>query len=116
MITLKEFKAYIEDIKSVYDFECQLMELCSTFNKQTQHQALFEIPTLVETSINLLEELVGDKGEWISYWFFELEYGKLADDFTVEDEEGNNIPLMTIEDLWNIIINDKKGDKNADKS
>ena len=103
MITFKEFKSYIEDIKSVYDFEDQLREMCSAFNKQTQYQASFEIPTLVETSINLLTELVGDKGEWISYWFFELECGKLADDLTVEDETGNNISLKTIEDLWNVI-------------
>ena len=113
MITFKEFKSYIEDIKSVYDFEEQLRKMCSAFNKQTQYQASFIIPTLVETSINLLAELVGDKGEWISYWVFELGCGKLADDFTVKDKEGNNIPLKTIEDLWNIINDNNKVDKKC---
>lgn len=110
MITFKEFKTYIEEIKSVYDFENQLLELCSTFNKQTQTQAYFEIPTLVAVSIDLLAELVNDKGEWISYWFFELDCGKLSDDLTVEDEDGDNIPFKTIGDLWNIIKDDNKGD------
>ena len=110
MITFKKFKEYIEEIKSVYSFEDRLFDLCMTFNKQTKHQAFFEIPTLVETSINLLAEIVNDKGEWISYWFFELGCGKLSDDLTVEDENGNNIPLKTIEDLWNIIKDDNKGD------
>lgn len=110
MIAFEEFKIYIEEIKSIYDFENQLFKLCYTFNKQNYNRASFEIPTLVETSINLLAELVNDKDEWISYWFFELDCGKLSDDLTVEDENGNNIPLKTIEDLWNIINDNNKGD------
>ena len=106
MIAFEEFKIYIEEIKSIYDFENQLFKLCYTFNKQNYNRASFEIPTLVATSINLLAELVNDKNEWIEYWFFELEFGKKSSYLTVEDGNGNNIPLTTIEDLWKIIVDD----------
>lgn len=105
-ITFEEFKNYIEEIKTVYDFKEQLFDVCSTFNECSENRAYFEMPTLIDTSIKLLAKLANDKNEWLEYWFFELECGKKSSYLTVEDGNGNNIPLTTIEDLWKIIVDD----------
>lgn len=43
-----------------------------------------------------------DKYDWISYWMWELNFGENWKPGTVT-ENGNDIPLKTIDDLWNLL-------------
>lgn len=43
-----------------------------------------------------------DKCDWISYWMWELNFGENWKPGTVT-ENGNDIPLKTIDDLWNLL-------------
>lgn len=43
-----------------------------------------------------------DKFDWISYWMWELNFGENWKPGTVT-ENGNDIPLKTIDDLWNLL-------------
>lgn len=55
--------------------------------------------------LDLIEMLCHDEeGQWISYWFFELNQGA---DFTpgcVSDKDGNEIPLRTLDDLYDCLL------------
>ena len=52
-----------------------------------------------------LEIAVGDSGKdsWISYWLYENDCGKGS--CQVNEKDGTEVPIKTIEDLWNIINN-----------
>ena len=49
-----------------------------------------------------LKSQFNDKCDWISYWMWELNFGENWKPGTVT-ENGNDIPLKTIDDLWNLL-------------
>lgn len=66
---------------------------------------------LLQQNIELLEYIFNDQDTgWIEYWIWELDFGernnkeKYVDRaLTVHDEDGGEIPMETIEDLYNIL-------------
>lgn len=52
--------------------------------------------------IKYLKVQFDDKRDWISYWMWELNFGENWKPGTVT-ENGNDIPLKTIDDLWNLL-------------
>ena len=59
---------------------------------------------LVGGYLDLLEEAAQDKGEWISYWCFDLDFGKDWTPDTCTDENGNPISLKTVDDLYKRLV------------
>ena len=53
--------------------------------------------------LDLLKELYDDKSDWIGYWLYDLDCGKFAKKNSVK-MKGKNIPIKTLDDLYNIII------------
>jgi len=53
--------------------------------------------------LDLLKELYDDKSDWIGYWLYDLDCGKLAKKKSIQ-MKGKNIPIKTLDDLYNIII------------
>lgn len=49
-----------------------------------------------------LKAQFNDEFDWISYWMWELNFGENWKPGTVT-ENGNDIPLKTIDDLWNLL-------------
>jgi hypothetical protein len=45
---------------------------------------------------------------WIGYWIYELDYGKKAKRDTVKGNDDKNIPIKTIDDLYNMLVKDKE--------
>ena len=68
-------------------------------------------PMCTETVIDLLEFIFNDKNQWISYWIFELDFGKDYEDGYVKDEHGEVIPLKTTEDLYDLLVRNMKESK-----
>ena len=61
---------------------------------------------LYNTIIKFLMELTNDmQTKWIEYFLYELDFGKENKRLKVYDKNENEIPLSTIEDLWNILNN-----------
>lgn len=53
---------------------------------------------------NMLTDIMGDvESGWIGYWLYELECGKRWKPGAVEDEDGKEVKLQTIQDLWNVL-------------
>lgn len=105
-LSLDEFKKYIGRIKTVEDFEDDLSSLSYKFNctNRCMEESYFSFPTLVQTTIDLIGFIMEDKGDWISYWIYELEYGKKYFDGCISYENGENIKLETVEDLYNFLV------------
>jgi hypothetical protein len=58
---------------------------------------------LVDQIIDLLEHIFHDEEcSWVSYWMFELDFGEKYVPGMVQIT-GQNVPLKTIKDLWNIL-------------
>lgn len=49
-----------------------------------------------------LRKEFNDKDDWIGYWMWELDFGEKWMPGTVT-KDGKDIPLKTIDDLWNIL-------------
>ena len=52
--------------------------------------------------IYIWEQLLKDKSDWISYYIYELDFGERYEEGMIT-EDGKNIPLKTVDDLWNIL-------------
>lgn len=56
-----------------------------------------------EQLIKLLVLEFDDKAEWISYYCYDLDFGKESYRLKVTDSDGNIIPLNNPEDLYNLL-------------
>ena len=57
--------------------------------------------------VELLENMFNT--DMISYWIYELDYGKEYKDGYVQDGEGNNIYISTAEKLYDYLIKEAEG-------
>lgn len=53
--------------------------------------------------IEILVEETKDTCGWIEYFCWELDFGKRNDTLKVTDKDGNNIPLSTPGELWEVL-------------
>jgi hypothetical protein len=95
---LVEFKKHMGRIKKTYDIETQICDLLSCDGP------IMFTDEIVDSLIDMLEEYFEDEDEWISYWVYELDFGSKWEKGMVLDENGQDIKLQTIEDLYNILM------------
>lgn len=107
MITLERFTAAMDSIVSYY-YKCDKLNDCfgEVFNDYTVMTYEFA-EDLIHIIVDLLCdecELPSNSREYIEYWIYELNCGKDYKPGMVYDEENDqDIPFQTIEDLWNAI-------------
>ena len=103
-LSFEDFKRHIRDILLMFELQDKIDDAEIAFNKsESKEEFRFYFPTGADNIIELLSILMDDKYEWIDYWIYELDFGRRADDLVCEDDEGNIIPLHTVEDLWALI-------------
>lgn len=100
----ESFCEVMDNYKSMFNFTDEMNEL---FDKYKMDGNIYP-PMCTETVIDLLEFIFNDKNQWISYWIFELEFGKRYEDGDVKDADGSNIPLKTVEDLYDLLVRNMK--------
>ena len=63
---------------------------------------------LIEQMVKVLSELTRDKGDWIGYYIWELNFG---DDWLegAVMVDGKDVKLQTPTDLWNLLQREKGG-------
>lgn len=108
-ILYEEFERYIDSIQMVLDVENKLMGISSDVRTKSKNEFVLYYPSLITEVIELLEKTLDDKDGWISYYIFELDFGKQNNRLQVKDTDGNIIPLKTIKDLWDIIKTPQDG-------
>lgn len=107
-MTLDQLKSNLKFLQKRHQQVDAINEALEDFNPD--FPTYFPSDDLME---NMLVEAwsreLGDTADnWLFYYIYELEFGKKFKQGDVLDEEGNPIPLATVEDLWNLILSVKK--------
>lgn len=101
MLSKEKFIEYLDEI-------CRDSDLQDNINTLTRGYDLLDLNITIQEglALRLLAECMGDEGEWIKYWFYELDQGKK--DYLVTDKDGKPIPLTTKEDLYNMLRSEQR--------
>ena len=84
----------------MFDFTDEMNDL---FDKYKMDGNIYP-PMCTEMVVDLLEFIFNDENQWISYWIFELDFGKDYEDGWVTQKDGAVIPLKTVEDLYDLLV------------
>ena len=104
MISKELFVKIINELK-------KLKDIYDEINNIGRKLAMFEIYNCEHEDLvfKLLQEIFKDKeNDWIGYYLYELDFGTKWCKGKVTDENGNDIPLKTAEDLYDILIKNYK--------
>jgi len=108
MITRELFIASMESLQDLDNKASKITELGVNITELTDAYS-----TII---INLLEGLFNDKSTWISYYVYELNWGKDYKDGSIIDKEKGIIKLANASDLYDILIdNYSKADITKEK-
>lgn len=103
-MTKEKFCEIIDEIKKLHEYENELYAINYKYNTDS----VFSFPTLEDTVISLLEEIFNcpetEIGTDISYFVYELDFGKEWEPGMITDESGNDIDLSTAEKLYDYLI------------
>ena len=92
-------ESFINMLLEIQNFNCQVDQWCEVMCSN-----LFESP-LVESGWNLISMLIytnfDEEGQdWINWWLYEKDGNP---ELKAWDENDNEIPTETIDDLWNLV-------------
>lgn len=105
-LSFEDFSKYLGLVEESERFKEKLSNLAYEYSSRVRVDVNFDYPSNTEIIIELIEKVFNDYDEWVSYWCYELDFGNKYKDGMIKDKDGNNIPLKTVNDLWNIIIDD----------
>lgn len=97
---LENYNKLQEQINSLFD-ECidnKESDFCNAGSICIGHESVV---------VELLENMFNT--DMISYWIYELDYGKEYKYGYVQDGEGNNIDISTVEKLYDYLIKEEEG-------
>ena len=109
MITKEKFFEILDYIQETNDFENNLREVFKNSKRETDFMdaAIFTDFRMMDYVFDLLEDEFNDSDHWISYWIYELDFGKSWSPGTVIDEDKKDIKLQTKEDLYDFLMENK---------
>lgn len=107
-----QFEQFDKFIKGIQDFNKlhdDISSICSRYSRENRlgDEVSIFLPSLESECVELLSYIFDDKGEWISYFMYELDYGKKYEDGCITDENGNNIRLSNTKELYNLLLENK---------
>jgi hypothetical protein len=103
MITKEQFIRAILTIQGSYKKQIQANQLLSEVFPDV-HGTFTPVWWGVDDElIKLLMHIMNDECEYIAYFMHELNFGAENYRLKVYDKEKNEIPLSTVEDLWNLL-------------
>lgn len=107
-ISLAQFKNAIAAIQTVSDFKDDFATFVEGFRNAHPHSYIdmdiYSYPDCADALTNLLENVMHDKADTIGWWCYELEFGTKWKEGDMEDENGNDIPMGTVEDLYQYLV------------
>lgn len=100
-LSKSDFIRCINDLKKIEEFHDGMDKLF----KKHDVDGYFYPPDCTDTVVYLLHKIFGEKDfeEWIDYFIFSLGYGKNWKPGLIKDKDGNDIPLQTPEQLYDIL-------------
>ena len=117
MITKQEFVKIINRLRDYNDLQDKIQELFkdNIDNQEMDFMNAGSICVGHETIVvKLLENMFNDRGNWISWWLYEQDYGRNVNIDDVFDEEiGKFVDLTTPEKLYDYLI--KEMEENSER-
>src|SRR5574343_531315 len=99
MITKEKFKEIMTELLRIKKDEEKLNTAFRNFEPDFNYISFGRYETLV---VKTLKEAMNDECDWIGYWLYELDSGKIATKNSVSID-GKNIPIKTLDDLYECI-------------
>lgn len=87
---MSEIIKYNKKLDELYESVDDLFGGCDTLMYKTSMDGI----------IKIISEIVGDEDEWIFWYMYDNDYGGGNNKVFIE---GKEVPLKTLEDLWNVI-------------
>ena len=107
-ISLSQFKDAIAAVQIVSDFKDDFATFVAGFSNAHPHSYIdmdiYSYPDCADALINLLEDVMHDKFDTISWWCYELEFGTKWEEGDMEDADGQSIPMGTVDDLYRYLV------------
>lgn len=109
MISKEKFVTIINKMKLVDDFVNEVNDKSRDLREKLDDSFLdfFEGNSLFvahsDIVVQLLENMFNNN-DMISYWIYELDYGRKYEGGTISDCDGNNIDVSTVEKLYDYLI------------
>lgn len=106
-MTKEKFVEIINDIKKLHKYEEDLYAL----NRSYEYcEVDFQFPTLEDIVVTLLEEIFQctideHVGSDISYFIYDLDFGKKWKPGLITDKDGNDVDYSTAEKLYDYLVN-----------
>lgn len=112
MIDKKTFVNALKAIEEQYDL---IGEINDALSKHGDCGAILSGGQCADAIIDLLHEIFkeADEEEWISYFVFDLNFGKNFHKGTVLCKDGSEIDLFTAEDLYDFLISEQESKKTS---
>ena len=113
MISKEDFVKSISAIQKA--FECE-NELNDVFKKYGVGSEIYLSGMCADAIVNLLHIIFGaaDEEEWISYFCFDLNFGKDFQKGTIVCVDGSKPDMFTAEDLYDFLIEELENDESSD--
>ena len=109
MLTRKQFKEVMADLKELDEIEAQVNKAMKMLSPDFMG---FSLEKPFTTIVKVLEYSMEDtENSWISYWMYDLERGRKAEHGTVTEKDGSDIPMKTVDDLYNLLAKDPENAK-----
>lgn len=101
ILTFEDFKSVMEGIEKELTFQDKLYEVF----KEMESDYWRELPS-VNVVLMLLDKIFKDESEYplIDYWVYELDFGKKWKAGVLTEEDGTDIPLKTVSDLYDALV------------
>lgn len=105
-LSFEEFKKQIERLQAAWEYgnavykenrKLEAAGICTDFLGDSY--VCFN-----DDVVTLLENMFDDENKWIGYFCYELEFGTKWKPDMISGENGEDISLATVEDLWNNFI------------
>ncbi len=117
MITKQKFVKIINRLRDYNDLQDKIQELFkdNIDNQEMDFMNAGSICVGHETIVvKLLENMFNDRGNWISWWLYEQDYGRSVNIDDVFDKEiGKFVDLTTPEKLYDYLI--KEMEENSER-
>ena len=100
----KTFIKAIEAIKAQLEHDHNVStQLGRVFSDAFEANLYYDNHFLSEGLLNVLQVELGDKGEWIGYFCYELDFGKKYKPGCATNADGTNIDLSTAGKLYDFL-------------
>ena len=106
----KKFCKILKKLENATRLEENISSLCINYSHDNKTDVnLFGLGLGIENDvIDLLAEIMKDEGEDISYFCYELNFGKKWESGTITDRNGNDIDFSSAEKLYDFLARDNK--------